>query len=148
VPVTIAVPLPVTVAIAVPVPVAVAIASRSCSCQSQLQLPVASCASLEIRRQVGLCYKFQRYALVYKLYHEGVCRQKDICPNSDSRSKRILDLVHSEEAQELEAAVVMSPTIYDNLKSNGTVAGKTPGLHIKFNICCISRKCCSYDNSL
>jgi hypothetical protein len=53
--------------------------------------------------------------------------KKDICPSSDSRSKRILDLVHSEEAQELEATVVMSPTIYDNLKSNGTVAVKTPG---------------------
>jgi hypothetical protein len=28
----------------------------------------------------------------------------------DSRSKGILDLVHSEEAQELEATMVMSPT--------------------------------------
>jgi hypothetical protein len=46
--------------------------------------------------------------------------KKDICPSSDSRSKGILDLVHSEEAQELEAAVVMSPTVYDNSKSNGT----------------------------
>ena len=48
--------------------------------------------------------------------------QEDICPSSDSRSKGILDLVHSEEAQELEATVVMSPIVYDNSKSNGTVA--------------------------
>jgi hypothetical protein len=43
---------------------------------------------------------------------------RDIYPSSDSRSKGILDLVHSEEAQELEAMVTMSPTVYDN--SNGT----------------------------
>jgi hypothetical protein len=44
--------------------------------------------------------------------------QEDIYPSSDSRSKGILDLVHSEEAQELEAAVTMSSTVYNN--SNGT----------------------------
>jgi hypothetical protein len=44
--------------------------------------------------------------------------QEDIYPRSDIRSKGILDLVHSKEAQELEAAVTMSTTIYDN--SNGT----------------------------
>jgi hypothetical protein len=43
--------------------------------------------------------------------------QEDIYPSSDNRSKGILDLVHSKEAQELEAAVMLSPTIYDN--SNG-----------------------------
>jgi hypothetical protein len=53
--------------------------------------------------------------------------QKDIFSSSDSRSKGITDLVHSEEAQDLEAIVVMSPAIYDNLKSNGIVAVKTPG---------------------
>jgi len=52
--------------------------------------------------------------------------QKDIFSSSDSRSKGIIDLVHSEEAQDLEAIVVMSPAIYDNLKSNGIVAVKTP----------------------
>jgi hypothetical protein len=36
-------------------PVTVAIAN----CQLQLQLSVASCASLEIRRQVGWCYNFR-----------------------------------------------------------------------------------------
>jgi hypothetical protein len=46
--------------------------------------------------------------------------KKDICPSNDSRSKGIIDLVHSEEAQELEAAMMMSPTVYDNSKSNGT----------------------------
>jgi hypothetical protein len=46
--------------------------------------------------------------------------KKDICSSSDSRSKGIIDLVHSEEAQELEAVVMMSPTVYDNSKSNGT----------------------------
>jgi len=46
--------------------------------------------------------------------------KNDICSSSDSRSKGIIDLVHSEEAQELEVAMMMSPTIYDNLKSNGT----------------------------
>jgi hypothetical protein len=50
--------------------------------------------------------------------------KKDICSSSDNRSKGILDLVHSEEAQELEAAVVMSPTIYDNSKSNGTTTAR------------------------
>jgi hypothetical protein len=60
--------------------------------------------------------------------------QKDICASSDSRSKRILDLVYSEEVQELEAAVVMSPTIYDNLELNGTVALKTPG-SVEFSLC-------------
>jgi hypothetical protein len=56
--------------------------------------------------------------------------KKDSCPSSDSRSKGILDLVHSEEAQELEAAVVMSPIVYD--KWDTTI--KIPGLHIRFDI--------------
>jgi hypothetical protein len=43
--------------------------------------------------------------------------EKEIYPNNDSRSKGILDLVHSKEAQELEAKMTMSPTIYYN--SNG-----------------------------
>jgi hypothetical protein len=37
----------------------------------------------------------------------------------------ILDIVQSEEVQELEATMAMSPTIYDNLKSNGIVEVKT-----------------------
>jgi hypothetical protein len=48
--------------------------------------------------------------------------QKDICSSSDNRSKGIIDLVHSEEAQELETAMMMLPTTYDNSKSNGTAA--------------------------
>jgi hypothetical protein len=51
-------------------------------------------------------------------------RKKDICPRSDSRSKGILDLMHSEEAQELEAAMVMSLTVYDNSKSNRRAAAR------------------------
>ena len=44
--------------------------------------------------------------------------KKDIYPSSDSRSKGILDLVHSEEAQELEATVTMSPTVLENWENN------------------------------
>jgi hypothetical protein len=50
--------------------------------------------------------------------HDSICKGcaqgknvKSLFPSSDSRSKGILDLVHSEEAQELEATVMMSPTI-------------------------------------
>jgi len=43
-------------------------------------------------------------------------RKKDLFPSSDNRPKGILDLVHIKEAQELEAVVVMSPTINGNLK--------------------------------
>jgi hypothetical protein len=39
--------------------------------------------------------------------------QKDLCPSTDSRSKGILDLVHLEEAQELEATTMMSSTVYN-----------------------------------
>jgi hypothetical protein len=38
------------------------------------------------------------------------------------------DLVHSEEAQELEATMMMSPTVYGNLKSNGTTT-------TRFHVC-------------
>jgi hypothetical protein len=44
--------------------------------------------------------------------------KKNIYPSSDSISKGILDIVHLEEAQELEEKVTMYPTVYDN--SNGT----------------------------
>jgi hypothetical protein len=37
--------------------------------------------------------------------------KNDIYPSSDNRSKGILDLVHIEEAQELEETMTMSPTI-------------------------------------
>jgi hypothetical protein len=41
--------------------------SCNCSCfiPVAVVVVVASCVCLEIRRQVGWCYKFQRYALVY-----------------------------------------------------------------------------------
>jgi hypothetical protein len=45
--------------------------------------------------------------------------KNDIFSSSYSISKRIIDLVHSEEDQELEETMMMSPTIYDNSKSNG-----------------------------
>jgi hypothetical protein len=48
--------------------------------------------------------------------------QEDIYPSNDNRSKGILDLVHSEEAQELEALVMMCYTIYN--KSNGTTISR------------------------
>jgi hypothetical protein len=44
--------------------------------------------------------------------------KEDIYPSSDSRYKGILDLVHSEEVQEMEATMTMSSTIYGN--SSGT----------------------------
>jgi hypothetical protein len=76
-----------------------------------------------LRLEFGWCYKFQRYTLVYKLYHEGVCRRCTLVKRtffpSDS-DKRILYLVHSKEAQDLEATMMMSPTVYENSKSNGT----------------------------
>jgi len=43
--------------------------------------------------------------------------KEEIYPSSESRSKGILDIVHSEETQELEATMTMSSTIYNN--SNG-----------------------------
>jgi hypothetical protein len=55
------------------------------------------------------------YALVYKLYHEGVCRRCTLGKQTIVQSvtidpSMILDLVHLEEAQELEATMTMSPT--------------------------------------
>jgi hypothetical protein len=47
--------------------------------------------------------------------------EKDIFPSSE---KWILDLVHSEEARELEATVMMSPIVYDISKSNGTTIAR------------------------
>jgi hypothetical protein len=46
--------------------------------------------------------------------------QEDIYPSSDSRSKGILYLVHSEEAQELDEVVMMSSTVYNNSNDNTT----------------------------
>jgi hypothetical protein len=76
--------------------------------------------------------------------------QKDLCPSSDSRPEGILDLVHSEEAQELEEEVMMSPTVYDNLKSNGTATARLQVCisGLIFLYCCILSKCCNWDNSL
>ena len=70
-----------------------------------------------------MVYFYIRWGCLQEMY----TWQKDMCSSSDNRSKGIIDLVHLEEAQELEAAVMMSPTVYDNSKSNGTTATR---LHV------------------
>jgi hypothetical protein len=45
--------------------------------------------------------------------------KKDLCPSSDSRPEGILNIVHLEEAQELEEEVMISLTIFSTQNQMG-----------------------------
>ena len=68
--------------------------------------------------------------------------QEDIYPSSDDRLKGILDLVHSEEAQELEAIVTMSSIVYNNLNET-TAARLQVCISVLIFYYCNLRKCCN-----